>query len=88
MAKVPVVSSLPCFRTYGAVSGNVQAARSAVVRAAGSGSRTDEETSPTYWMRDPRTGNWAPETHFEAVDAVDLREKLLAPRKDKMTGRD
>ncbi|XP_056690901.1 uncharacterized protein [Spinacia oleracea] len=30
-----------------------------------------------YWMRDPRSGNWVPETHFDEVDVVELRHKLL-----------
>ncbi|VFQ65524.1 unnamed protein product [Cuscuta campestris] len=36
---------------------------------------------PIFWMRDPRSGNWIPETHhFDEMDSVDLRDKLL-PRK-------
>lgn len=31
-----------------------------------------------FWMKDPKTGNWLPETHFNQVDAVELREKLLS----------
>ncbi|GMN36757.1 hypothetical protein TIFTF001_006281 [Ficus carica] len=34
----------------------------------------------TFWMRDPKTGNWVPETHFVGDDQVDVaeqREKLL-----------
>lgn len=31
-----------------------------------------------FWMKDPKTGNWLPETHFNQEDAVELREKLLS----------
>ncbi|CAA3012451.1 SENESCENCE-ASSOCIATED GENE 21, mitochondrial-like [Olea europaea subsp. europaea] len=30
-----------------------------------------------FWMRDPKTGIWKPETHFEDIDAAELREKIL-----------
>lgn len=33
-----------------------------------------------FWMKNPRTGYWAPENHFEEVDAAELRAKLL-PKK-------
>lgn len=39
------------------------------------------EKNRVFWMRDPKTGNWIPETHFDQVDAAELREKLL-PKKD------
>jgi uncharacterized protein (DUF2147 family) len=29
------------------------------------------------WMRDPKTGCWAPENRVDEVDAVDLRNLLL-----------
>lgn len=31
-----------------------------------------------FWMKDPKTGNWLPETHFNQEDVVELREKLLS----------
>lgn len=31
-----------------------------------------------FWMRDPKTGNWLPETHFDEIDAVDLRSKIFS----------
>lgn len=37
----------------------------------------EEEKKGSFWMRDPKTGNWIPESHFDAVDVVELREKLL-----------
>ncbi|XP_059299539.1 protein SENESCENCE-ASSOCIATED GENE 21, mitochondrial-like [Lycium ferocissimum] len=37
-----------------------------------------------YWMRDPKTGNWIPETHFNTIDAAELRDKFL-PTSRKFT---
>lgn len=37
------------------------------------------EDRDEFWMRDPKTGNWVPESrvgHYEA-DEVEQREKLL-----------
>jgi hypothetical protein len=31
-----------------------------------------------FWMRDPKSGNWIPESHFDEIDVVELREKLLS----------
>ncbi|CAI9114502.1 OLC1v1015240C1 [Oldenlandia corymbosa var. corymbosa] len=31
-----------------------------------------------FWMKDPKTGNWLPESHFDQVDVVELRQKLLS----------
>nr|XP_016448021.1 PREDICTED: protein SENESCENCE-ASSOCIATED GENE 21, mitochondrial-like [Nicotiana tabacum] len=31
-----------------------------------------------FWMRDPKTGNWIPETHFSDIDAAEQREKFLS----------
>lgn len=33
-----------------------------------------------FWMKDPKTGNWIPETHFDDVDAADLRAKFLSKK--------
>lgn len=35
-----------------------------------------------FWMREPRTGNWMPENHFNDVDAADLRSQLLFAKKN------
>ncbi|KAH7565654.1 hypothetical protein JRO89_XS09G0240400 [Xanthoceras sorbifolium] len=34
-----------------------------------------------FWMRDPKTGNWIPESHFNEIDVAELREKLLSKKK-------
>ncbi|GAB4841916.1 hypothetical protein Ancab_011872 [Ancistrocladus abbreviatus] len=31
-----------------------------------------------FWMKDPKSGNWIPESHFGEIDVADLRrDKLL-----------
>lgn len=36
-----------------------------------------EQMNQVFWMRDPKTGNWIPESHFKEIDVAELREKLL-----------
>ncbi|XP_021903037.1 protein SENESCENCE-ASSOCIATED GENE 21, mitochondrial-like [Carica papaya] len=50
-------------KTTGEVSGETAAA---------------DESKKYFWMRDPKTGNWIPESHFNEVDVADLREKFLS----------
>ncbi|KAF3338583.1 Late embryogenesis abundant protein [Carex littledalei] len=33
------------------------------------------------WMRDPKTGYWAPEDSFDAIDVAELRAHLLSMKK-------
>lgn len=41
----------------------------------------DKETGKNvFWMKDPKTGNWMPENHFNDVDVAELREKLLSKK--------
>ncbi|CAA3008673.1 protein SENESCENCE-ASSOCIATED GENE 21, mitochondrial-like isoform X2 [Olea europaea var. sylvestris] len=40
----------------------------------------DSVRKEVFWMRDPKTGNWIPETHFEQIDVAELREKLLSKK--------
>ncbi|KAK9131538.1 hypothetical protein Sjap_012025 [Stephania japonica] len=35
------------------------------------------EEKQVFWMRDPKTGYWVPENHFDDVDVCDLRNKFL-----------
>ncbi|KAK8670318.1 hypothetical protein V6N13_105074 [Hibiscus sabdariffa] len=37
----------------------------------------DHAEKAVFWMRDPKTGNWIPENHFDDIDVAELREKLL-----------
>lgn len=39
------------------------------------------EKNEVFWMRDPKTGNWVPETYFNQIDVAELRDKLLPKRK-------
>ncbi|CAA3012452.1 SENESCENCE-ASSOCIATED GENE 21, mitochondrial-like [Olea europaea subsp. europaea] len=45
----------------------------------------DSVRKDVFWMKDPKTGNWIPETHFEQIDVAELREKLLS-KKTKSEG--
>nr|GMC78047.1 protein SENESCENCE-ASSOCIATED GENE 21, mitochondrial-like [Ipomoea batatas] len=66
------------------VKGLTAAASSSVIRreakkltredGAGGGEAVKRDV---FWMRDPRTGNWIPETHFHEIDIAELRNKLL-----------
>ncbi|XP_058109032.1 uncharacterized protein LOC131252183 [Magnolia sinica] len=38
------------------------------------------ESTQIFWMRDPKTGNWIPENHFDDVDVAEQREKLLSKK--------
>ncbi|KAK8574940.1 hypothetical protein V6N13_033844 [Hibiscus sabdariffa] len=42
----------------------------------------DHADKAMFWMRDPKTGNWIHENHFNDIDVAELREKLL-PRNYK-----
>ncbi|PRQ51734.1 putative Late embryogenesis abundant protein, LEA5-type [Rosa chinensis] len=56
----------------------------ATTESSGSSGRAvadDQEKKKVFWMRDPKTGNWIPENHFEEIDAAELREKLLNKHK-------
>uniref|UniRef100_A0A803KQV8 Uncharacterized protein n=1 Tax=Chenopodium quinoa TaxID=63459 RepID=A0A803KQV8_CHEQI len=38
---------------------------------------TNKQLREVFWMRDPTTGFWMPENHFDEVDVAELRQKLL-----------
>ncbi|XVF25285.1 hypothetical protein REPUB_Repub13aG0200100 [Reevesia pubescens] len=40
-----------------------------------------DQQKETFWMRDPKTGNWIPENHFHDIDVAELREKVLSKKK-------
>lgn len=33
-----------------------------------------------FWMRDPKTGNWIPESQFNQIDVAELREQLITKK--------
>ncbi|CAB4272200.1 unnamed protein product [Prunus armeniaca] len=87
MAKFPVNPFLLLRRSY-KVARSVQKAATTMPRTAttesGSGvndnvanNHDGEQMNQVFWMRDPKTGNWIPESHFEEIDVAELREKLL-----------
>ncbi|XP_021761776.1 protein SENESCENCE-ASSOCIATED GENE 21, mitochondrial-like [Chenopodium quinoa] len=38
---------------------------------------TNKQLREVFWMKDPTTGFWMPENHFDEVDVAELRRKLL-----------
>ncbi|KAL6335313.1 hypothetical protein AAG906_029555 [Vitis piasezkii] len=64
----------------------VQPTTSAVRKAMDSTTTLDSKTEPAVqekentWMKDPKTGNWIPEAHFDDTDLEALREKFLPRR--------
>ncbi|KAH0982259.1 hypothetical protein GBA52_009436 [Prunus armeniaca] len=88
MAKFPVNPFLLLSRRSYKVARSVQKAAMTMPRTAttesGSGvtdnvanNHDGEQMNQVFWMRDPKTGNWIPESHFEEIDVTELREKLL-----------
>lgn len=67
-------------RSYAVAVENVRA-QAAVMRkveaVAPSSGGVVVEKKESFWMRDPSTGNWIPESHFGDVDVAEQREKLL-----------
>nr|GLL23277.1 protein SENESCENCE-ASSOCIATED GENE 21, mitochondrial-like [Ipomoea trifida] len=60
-----------------------QAVKRAAVESPAAGEKAAaEKEAAAFWMRDPKSGNWVPETHFDDVDPADLRKQLL-PRNCK-----
>lgn len=57
----------------------------AMRKAAESGSTAvaAEQTKEISWMRDPKSGNWIPESHFDDIDVAELRERLLPRPKEE-----
>ena len=82
MAKVAIKSILLLCnrsRSYATATATavVQAAASAVRKANDSTATISGEKKESFWMKDPKTGNWIPETHFDDIDVVALREEFL-----------
>ncbi|XP_059459361.1 uncharacterized protein LOC132188820 isoform X2 [Corylus avellana] len=90
MPKFSINSVLLLRRSYSAAVENarVQPVVTALRKATDqSGSAAVAVASATdrkeiFWMRDPKSGNWIPESHFDEIDVVELREKFL-PQKFK-----
>ncbi|XP_018809885.2 uncharacterized protein LOC118343657 [Juglans regia] len=91
MAKAPVkISTLLLMSSRRSYSVAVENARvhepvvTTMRKAAESGSAVAaEQTKEIFWMRDPKSGNWIPESHFDDIDVAELREKLLPRPKEE-----
>jgi hypothetical protein len=57
------------------------AAAAASRLAAAAQKEAPKKDKDVFWMREPKTGNWMPENHFQDVDPADLRARLLFSRK-------
>ncbi|KAL3511566.1 hypothetical protein ACH5RR_024283 [Cinchona calisaya] len=59
----------------------MEPSKSNIVNIVGNKMGVDDEDrveKEVFWMRDPKSGNWIPETHFDQVDAAELRAKFLS----------
>ncbi|KAF0921389.1 hypothetical protein E2562_006959 [Oryza meyeriana var. granulata] len=80
MSKIgSVVSGIITRRCYGVYARAVTTSDAAAAgrRADVAGAAAAAAKRDVPWMRDPKTGCWAPENRVEEVDAVDLRNRLL-----------
>ncbi|CAK9144673.1 unnamed protein product [Ilex paraguariensis] len=89
MAKVSINSLLLLRRAYkvGAENEMVQSAASVMRKVSDSssfGGEVPARPKEVFWMRDPKTGNWIPESHFDDIDVVELREKFLSKKEKTM----
>ncbi|XP_062154224.1 uncharacterized protein LOC133862426 isoform X2 [Alnus glutinosa] len=85
MPKVSINSVLLLRRSYSSAVENarVQPVVTALRKAANQSSSAVATNQPEeiFWMRDPKSGNWIPESHFGQIDVAELREKLLPQNK-------
>ncbi|XP_018718172.2 protein SENESCENCE-ASSOCIATED GENE 21, mitochondrial-like [Eucalyptus grandis] len=80
MAKAPVNGILLLsWRSYRALAEKNAAAKAAAAGAIRKAA-DEEEKKKVFWMRDPKSGNWIPESHFNKVDVAELREKFLSKK--------
>uniref|UniRef100_A0A2N9EY27 Uncharacterized protein n=1 Tax=Fagus sylvatica TaxID=28930 RepID=A0A2N9EY27_FAGSY len=85
MAKVPNNTLLLLRRSYSASVENARVKPVVTVmrKGAESSGTVAAEQKETFWMRDPKSGNWIPESHFGEIDVAELREKFLS-KKEKL----
>ncbi|RYR74840.1 hypothetical protein Ahy_A02g009549 [Arachis hypogaea] len=75
-------------RYYGVVAKDVElqmgATRMVSESQSSSAKNDNKNKDEIFWMRDPKSGNWIPENHFdEQVDAADLRSKFLSQQQNQ-----
>ncbi|XP_017979280.1 PREDICTED: protein SENESCENCE-ASSOCIATED GENE 21, mitochondrial isoform X2 [Theobroma cacao] len=82
MAQLSVKSFQLLRRSYAVAADNmkVQAVASVMRNATELRAEVLAEQKETFWMRDPKTGNWIPENHFGDIDVAELREKFLSKK--------
>ncbi|XVF86979.1 hypothetical protein PTKIN_Ptkin18bG0083900 [Pterospermum kingtungense] len=82
MAQLSIKSFQLLRRSYAVAVENmkVQPVASVLRKATDLKAEISAEQKETFWMRDPKTGNWIPENHFGDIDAAELREKLLSKK--------
>ncbi|KAJ9179471.1 hypothetical protein P3X46_011255 [Hevea brasiliensis] len=73
---------LLCGRSYAVAAENLGMQPALSVTKKAKDLAEKKVTEETFWMRDPKTGNWIPETHFGQIDVAELRDKFLT-KKDK-----
>ncbi|KAL6996194.1 hypothetical protein U1Q18_006328 [Sarracenia purpurea var. burkii] len=83
MAKVPVNTFLFLRRPCSVAAENARL-QTAVAEASATrkGVVVEKEEAPAgqkevFWMKDPKSGYWIPESHFNQIDVAEIREKLL-----------
>ncbi|KAL9387617.1 hypothetical protein Peur_020741 [Populus x canadensis] len=73
-------------RSYGIATENLskQKAAISVMRKARDVKSSEDleadDSKEEFWMRDPKTGNWIPESHFGDIDVAEMREKILSKK--------
>ncbi|KAL9463594.1 hypothetical protein AB3S75_001412 [Citrus x aurantiifolia] len=75
-------------RSYAVAAENLRGQQPAAAAAASLATKVTDSRAQVcgvkkeeFWMKDPITGNWIPESQFNQIDVADLREQLL-PRKN------
>lgn len=63
------------------ISRTLPATTEAVKSVTASETITTMPKQEVSWMRDPKTGCWAPEDSFDVVDVAELRAHLLSMKK-------
>ncbi|KAJ4829272.1 hypothetical protein Tsubulata_050194 [Turnera subulata] len=85
MANLPkkgiLLQGMRCYTSLVTSETLTQPAVSAAMRKAKDVKAEDfPEKKDNFWMRDPKTGNWIPESHFDEVDVAELRERVLSKK--------
>ncbi|KAJ9190464.1 hypothetical protein P3X46_001664 [Hevea brasiliensis] len=82
MDKLQLFNFLLLRRSYAVATENLsrQTELSVIRQAKDLAEKKKVKQKEDFWMRDPKTGNWIPETHFDQIDVADLRDKFLTKK--------